>query len=446
MLVPRRQPKLRVWSWFTQLWHGGKRRPARRRTPIVLELLEDRLNPTTLTDASGVLTVTLDNPGDTFTINATGTNQYHLTSTNGSAASDLLAAGLTGATFNAGTSTLSLNGDSAIQIVDLATGGSVAFNDSGTNTYAKPIAVTLTQPLSAGVTFNNTSNFAAGLTVFTTDGNIVGATGSSISVTGDLSLTAPNIALAGTVTVSGETGLHAGGTISVIPTAGSNSFGGDVAINGTLGLGTTATSAGISAGGALAFNDVELTGGLNVTGAGSITQTAGTSISVGGAASFTTSTGDITLSSTSNAFGGDLGASVQGAGNVQLDNGAATTTLGTIHLGTGNLTVNEDDFTGFATIAEDTHAGGITTAAGSTATLAFALTSDENGTIDLSGAANDFAGTTAVVLNPNMNIGVGSFLLTDVRFASEPDTAHLQQLYRQQPDAQLPAGRRHQHR
>src|SRR5271166_3379560 len=100
MSAPRRQTTFPLLSWLGQLWHGRsprrRTRPSRNRVPLVFELLEDRLTPTTLTDQGGTLAILLDNPGDSFTIKATGSNQYVVSSTNSAGTNDLFSAGLTG--------------------------------------------------------------------------------------------------------------------------------------------------------------------------------------------------------------------------------------------------------------------------------------------------------------------------------------------------------------
>jgi hypothetical protein len=434
-----RTPKSRFLSWFASLWGGRAERPERlrRRTPLAVELLEQRLTPTSLTDHLGTLTIILDEPGDALAIAASGTNQITVSSSNASSGSDVFPAGLTGATFNAGQ--LTLTSDSSINIVDRATGGSVAFNTSGTKSYAVPVTVSLINPLSAGVTFNGVSKFTAGLTVTTVDGDIVASAGSSINVAGNLSLTSnTNITLNGSVAVSGNTTLAANGAISAANAA--NTFGGIV---GIAGVGsqfqtTSAASASISGTGGLALDTDSVTGNLtasatgavtlsNISVAGGMTVTAGTGItqsgpnlSVGGNASFQSTSGDVVvvtpqLSFGTNSFGGDISASVQGGGNIQIENANDTTTLGTIHLGTGDLTINDLDFSGSSTITEDPHLAGITTDSASFGTIALNF-SDFNTNIDLSKAANNIGGNVSIDVNGNF--GSGDFALEDTNAAA----------------------------
>ena len=91
-----------------------------RKRPL-LELLEDRPVPASLTDSFGTVTLFLDNPNETLTLTATGTpHAYSLTSPSGTLFND----GLTGATYSGNSSggTLTLTqgggGDSFISIVD----------------------------------------------------------------------------------------------------------------------------------------------------------------------------------------------------------------------------------------------------------------------------------------------------------------------------------------
>ncbi len=359
-----------------------------------------------------MLTVTLDNAGNVFGISATGVNQFEVTSSvNGTGASDLFAAGLTGATFNAGIGQLALNsgvsGDTSIKIVDLAGGGSVVFNDSGANGYAVPISVSLTQLLAGGVTFNGASTFAHNLSIATTNGNITSAAGSNITVTGSLTLTAAaDITLAGNVTISGNTVLNANGTVSA---AGSNTFTGGVFVSGDTASGAAAAT--LNGAGALTLGDINVIGGLSVTAGGTITGAFG--IEVGDAASFTAASGNVTLNGFPNIFEGDISASVQGAGTISINNAIGTTTLGTMTLGTGNLSIF-----GVSTITEDSHAvpGGIATAANSAATLSFNLSSA--GTVDLSQFANNLPATVHLAINGNGS--AASFLLQDISALATP--------------------------
>jgi hypothetical protein len=405
MPAPHPHRKSRVLAWLGRLWHN--RRPLRsRRTPLLVELLEDRLTPTTLTDHSGTLNVILDNAGDSLSIAATGNNQYFLSSANSTSPSDLFAAGLTGAQFNAGQ--LALTTDTAINITDLAAGGSVTFN-TGNGTYGVGVTVTLAQPLSNGVTFNGLSTLAHGLTVTTTYGDIVSTNGSSIHVTGDMSLTSnTNITLNGSVTVSGTTTLAANGNIQA---TGANSFGGGVIV---AGISDQAASATLDAGTGVQFTEFQVQGNFTVSAAGPITQGSSPvgSNNVGGTASFTTTSGDILVGSAENTFGGDISASVLGGGNIQIDNQAATTTLGTIHLGTGTLTINDDDFSGTSNITEDSHAAGITASAGAAVTIN--IINDFTANIDLSTAANNLGSGVHVNVNGASFGSSGDFLLQDV--------------------------------
>jgi hypothetical protein len=455
-----------VSRFFALLQKRTERRSRRNRplTSLFLEHLEDRLTPSSVSDYFGTLTITLDEPGDSLIIAASGAKQMTLTSTNALAVSDIANAGLSGATLSGGQ--LTLTSDSQVDIVDLATGGTVVFADSGSQQYAEPITVNLSNPFSGGVTFNGASTFAHGLTVSTVDGDIVSAAGSSIKATGDLSLTSStNITLNGSTTVtgtgsSGNLNLTANGTITlggaasvsgnstfdangaVTAANAANSFGGSVIVEGA-SYGNPAASASVIATGTLKLDTINVTGGLTATSTGPIVLSTssgyGSSINVGGAltvsaggpitqssgltvtgnASFKTTSGDIVVGDSGNAFSGDISASVVGAGNITLDSGTPTITLGTIQLGTGNLTVNDDDYSGSSTIVEDGAMGGITTDPASTATLSFNISYDYTANIDLSEAANNIGGGATIAANgSNFNYAYGDFSLQDTNAAA----------------------------
>ncbi len=182
-----------------------RRRPSRKRP--LLEALEDRLAPASLTDAVGQVTIILDNPNESLTIAATATaHQYSLNSPSGT----LFNTSLTGAMYSGNTSagTLTLTSDSSISIVDTspgninssAPGTAVTFGDSGSNSYLDSISVTLSNPLAGGISFTGKSTFTSNVVFLTAHGGIASAPGSLISVTnsGTLTLVTPgSINLAG---------------------------------------------------------------------------------------------------------------------------------------------------------------------------------------------------------------------------------------------------------
>jgi hypothetical protein len=411
MFTPFSRSRRSLFSWFHNILRSKpsaskKRRPGRRRPGF--ELLEDRLAPASLTDKFGALTIILDNPGENLTIAATSANNYHLTSSTNT----LFNAGLTGATYtgNATSGTLAITFDSTISIVDNTTATSVTFNNSGAVSYDQPFSIALANPLSGVITFNGTSTFASGLNASTANGNIVAAAGSTINVTsGNLSLTtAGNISLTGAVNVSpgGSTSLNANGPITANNAA--NNFGDFLDLFGQTNF-TAAASASVTSSGALELDGANIAGALTLSAGGAITQSFFGTVTVGGASSFSTTTGSITLDNDNN-FGGAVSATVHSTDNVTLGNDNFDTggiILGAISMGSGTLQV--DDFS-FASQPSISQTGAITTTGNVTINLS-ASSFTEN--VDLNGAANNIAGTVTV----NGSFQSGDFRLRNA-FAS----------------------------
>src|SRR5262249_19081413 len=92
-----------------------------------------------------------------------------------------------------------------------------------------------------------------------------------------------------------------------------------------------------------------------------------------------------------------------------------------IVLGTGGLTVNDADSTGFSTISET---GGITTAANSSATLTFNIANDSDANIELTGNNNLPA---AVHLDIN---GIAGGTTGDLGFNNSSPSAAMSQVVR----------------
>lgn len=387
-------------------------RPARRRSekqrPLLLvEVLEDRLAPASLTDSFNTLTINLDIPGEALTISGTGSSHYAVSSTQ-----PLLNAGLTGATYsatNADSGTLTLTTDTSINIVDLVPGTSVQFGNGNANPYdfSQFISVNLSNPLSGNVVFagpasgSGSLTFENGVSVTTQNGSITEASTETITVnnSNDLDLTANEgtITLNGAVNVSGATSLEAAGAISA--SNSNNVFMGDLTLTGPGGNPGTNSSATVVSSGALELNEVILAGTLNVTAGGDITES--DFISVGSTAMFSTgsSGGSIDLPN-DNVFGGDFKATVTGSANItayyynnEYDFSASTFEIGTISMGTGNLTLANESSGNIYNqdIAEDPSAGGITTGGNVEIDLYYGTQN-----VLLDNPANNIAGSVAV--------------------------------------------------
>jgi hypothetical protein len=392
-----------ILNCLHQILHrSGKLRkdtPRARKRPL-LEMLEDRLAPASLTDVGGAVTIFLDNPNEALTISATATpHQYSLSSS-----SALLNAGLTGASYtptNPTSGTLTLTSDNSIAIVDTSpgqinnspSGTSVTFGNSGSNSYLDDIIVTLSNPLAGVVSFTGHSTFSNPLAIQTAHGSITSAAGSLISVPGSGSLvlqTPGNINLAGAVDVTGVTSLEANGTI--IATAATNNFGATLDLEGLNG--GNALSATVASAGALDLGNVNLTEDLTATAGGLLTSDG--PIGVGGNLNVSTTSGSISLDSGNN-ITGTLSASVSTSGSDNITLGDELITggmkIGTITLGTGTLQL-DDLFSNLTftppNISEGT-TGGITTSGNVIVTLG---TSNEN--VLLNTAPNSIGGTVMI--------------------------------------------------
>ncbi len=235
------------------------------------------------------------------------------------------------------------------------------------------VSFTFDNPV-ASVLFPATNTFNYNYSVTTTN-DIVLAAGSTLIVTGNLTLdsTAGDLDLLGKITVNGATSTT---TLAVgkgnITANGANSFGASLnVLNG--GTGTY----NITSSGSLALGNVSdaASSTLNITAGGAITQAASTSLDILGSSSFTTSTGSITLATSGNIFGAAISASVSKTGSDTVTiKGVGSTgnlILGTIILGTGTLSVTN---TGTATgdgIQEGSLAG--ISSAATTGTLTFTV-------------------------------------------------------------------------
>jgi hypothetical protein len=312
-----------------------------------------------------------------------------------------------------------------------AAGGTINLNDSagfgaGNNTIGGDISASVTG--AGNITLDVVPVAAHGVPTITLGSIALGAGGFTLiddDQAGSSLITedpvAGGITSAGTVTVNIATDANANVRLDTVANNLSGGAGA-VAVTGSGFVGSTSGDFGLrntsAAGGAaqlvfgnfainnltLEFDDpsvgvdvaalatLPLLGGsfhdVTVTAGGAITQSFG--VNMAGNVSFTSITGAITLGDSTNQFSGDISAAVSGANTIQIDNGAATTTLGKITLGSGPFTLNDDGAFGTSTIAEDPGlvGGGIT----SSGTIAINVLSDAAVNIDLNQAANNLAG------------------------------------------------------
>jgi len=406
--------KLSCLSWVRKLLRNTlpsdsvrpvKKKHTRRGTRLGFETLEERSTPALLAEFNNSLVIVLDNPGENLTITAASANHYSLASS-----ANLFANGLQGAVYTPSTGssgTVVITSDTGIEINDDTTDTSVTFGQSNSISYGQSVNVSLSNPLSGDVTFIGSSHFAQDLSIQTVNGNITDGGSAGIFVAGNLTLTAGNdITLAGTggLNDAGQTTLQANGDISV--SAGNVAF---VDVSGAGGLGSLAASASITTTAALKLDQVDVNGSLNVTAGGGISQSSGShssGLTVGGTASFTSSTGGVTLSNKDNSFAWDVLASVTGGNAIALAN-QNDITLGTIGLGTGSLLVTS--FNG--NILEDP-ADSITTDPASTNTFSLSA----NGNIELTGANNLAPGVTVSLTSSSS----GDFSLNDTNAGALP--------------------------
>lgn len=187
-----------------------------------------------------------------------------------------------------------------------------------------------------------------------------------LALSGSLSVTAAGITQSsGTLNVGGVTTLAAGSNDITLASSG-NDFG-------ALAI-TSANNVALQDLGSLAFGTSVITGALQLTNGGPITQTG--DLHVGGATTFTTG-GDVTLARAGNDFGGAV--NISNGGNVALVDANALE-LGTIS--TANLT---------ATAGGSIASSGPLTVTGNSAFLANGIATS----ITVNNAANNFGGTVS---------------------------------------------------
>jgi filamentous hemagglutinin family protein len=260
------------------------------------------------------------------------------------------------------------------------TGADVSVATSG-NLSIAGTAVDLTT-LSGGSTSFGATTLTGGLTTsavgaITQTGPIVtGAPSSITSTTGSITLTDPNNSFFGATSFAGaNVSVEAAGNLEALIAATGNA---SVSAAGNLVVGGTAVNLATVSGGTTSFGVTTLTGGLNTSSVGDITQTG--AITTGAASSIASATGNVVLTNPNNSFFGatsltGVDVTVAAAGSL---NALIAATGDASVTSTGNLTVG-----GSATNLSTSSAG--TTSFGAT-TLTGALTANSVGDITQTGA------------------------------------------------------------
>ncbi len=272
----------------------------------------------------------------------------------------------------------------------VSNGGAITFADVS-NQY--PAQATLTVDAGSGtVAFNGAvcaSGCGAGLGLdVTANGGISEGGSGEIHASGASSFTA--------------------GTADITLDNSANDFQGPLSLAG----GTTK----VTTAGALELDAVNV-GSLQATAGGAITQTASSSLTVGGASTFDAGTNAITLANAGNDFTGAV--SLTG-GNTQIADGNALT-LGT--LATGDLIVTSHGALNLGEGAVDalsatSNGGSITQAGGLTVTGAAALNAGL-GAIALTDTGNDFQDSVSAI-----GAGIAIYDTNDLSIASLTDNAN----------------------
>ena len=234
-----------------------------------------------------------------------------------------------------------------------------------------------------------------------------GAPSSITSSTGDITLTNPDNSFFGATSLSGvDVSIAALGNLNALLAASGNA---SASATGNLTVGGTANNLATTSGGTTSFGLTTLTGGLNTTSVGDITQTG--AITTGAPSSIASSTGDITLTNPNNSFFGAttltaVDVSVAAAGNlnalVAATGDASVTAAGNLTVGgtATNLTTASGGATSFGvmtltgaltttSVGDITQTGAITTGAPSSIT-------STTGDITLTNAGNSFFGATTL--------------------------------------------------
>ncbi|HMF19767.1 MAG TPA: hypothetical protein VKE98_21360, partial [Gemmataceae bacterium] len=321
-------------SWLRTLFHR-KALPHRKapapRSRLVLERLEDRLAPASVSQVGSVLTITLDQSGENLGIASAGST--YRVAADGGFFNDT--PNFTRNPSDQREGTITASGLTEIDINDADTMTSVTFFDSGANAYTTPIFVSLTTSPTGPISFIGATTFSgAGLLAATEDGSVTAAAGALLTVTGGslaLQSTFGDVNFAGgTVQASGGTTRLEGNAITV--TNPSNDFANEPVSIACFGNASLTASQGIVLDG-FANGDLTVVA-LN----GAITQDGAFATFGSGTSSFSASNGTIVLDNSSNSFHDTVALSDNLANDVTLFNARALK-LGNVTLGTGTLTI-----------------------------------------------------------------------------------------------------------
>ncbi|RTL36814.1 MAG: hypothetical protein EKK53_22175, partial [Burkholderiales bacterium] len=291
-----------------------------------------------------------------------------------------------------------------------ATGADITLTDTGNrflgalSLVGRTVAVYNQPSLSFGsLTFNSLDATSAGAIVLGT-GTLTGSL-TARALGGTVTQTAGGLVVAGDVTLQSSAGIQLGDA--------GNRLGGIVSVTGGP---TTLTN-----GAALRLGSANVNGNLVVTSTGALTQTG--VLNVTGSSAFDAGASDITLTQTSNGWGGAV--SLRG-GQVQMSAGGALR-LGTLDVGTltvqslGGLDLGTGRVTG--ALQARSQGGLLTQAAGGLAVGGTAVLDAGSGDIRLTESGNSFAG--AVSLNGHdVSLGsagvlrLGSFAAHDLTLAA----------------------------
>ena len=350
--------------------------------------------------------------------NLSTTGNLSLTSLTGpisqAAGSALVAHGLTSATASAGGQpadiTLSNAGNDLRGLVTVS-GANVGVATSG-NLAIAGTAANLTTSSGGATSFGQTT-LTGGLTTtsvgaITQTGPITtGAPSTITSTTGNVTLTDPNNSFFGATSLSGvDVTVAAAGNLNALIAATGNA---SASASGDLTVGGAANNLATASGGATTFGLTTLTGGLNTTSVGDITQTG--AITTGAPSSISSSTGDIDLTNPNNSWFGatslsGIDVAIAAAGNlnalIAATGNASASAAGnlTVSGAANNLVTTSGGATSFGvttltgaltttSVGDITQSGAITTGAPSSIT-------SSTGDIDLTNPDNSFFGATSL--------------------------------------------------
>jgi hypothetical protein len=259
---------------------------------------------------------------------------------------------LTGdASFDSGTYNTVLTNDGNDFTTLALAGDDVSFKDSvGTTTLGNIVTTGtlsaintvdgITQGVGASMSIGTDASFDVGTNDFTlsNSGNSFGSLGvvandvALSNISGDLTL--GNMEVAGTLGVNIENDIlqKAGTIIDVTEVVTLATTSGDIALESTTNdfkntVNVSGANVALKDANGIELGDITTTGTLGVTATQDIIQKSGTSLVTIGDIALATTSGDITLDSATNNFGGSLGASGE---NISLTNYAHDVTLGDI--------------------------------------------------------------------------------------------------------------------